>query len=154
MSGSRARHVRLVGLVAAALVLTGCSKVVVEEPTPDPQVAAICGAVMAALPQEVLDQGRRSVEPGVLTAAWGKPAIVLRCGVAAPAGLANDSACLEVNGVGWFDEDAQGGKIFTTIGRPAFVELLVPSEYAPESGALADLSDVVSTHDPTTKPCQ
>ena len=154
MSQSWARHGRLVGLVTAALVMAGCSKVVVEEPTPDAQVAAICGAVMGALPAEVLDQGRRDVEPGVLSAAWGKPAIVLRCGVPAPPGLERRSECLEVNGVGWFDEDAQGGKIFTTIGRPAFVELSVPTAYAPESGALADLSDVVSTHDPTTTPCQ
>jgi hypothetical protein len=142
------------GLVAVALLLAGCSKVVVEEPTPDPQAAQICGAVMAALPGEVLDQGRRTVEPGVLTAAWGRPAIVLRCGVAAPPTLTQESECLEVNGVGWFDEDAQNGKIFTTIGRPAYVELSVPEEYAPESGALADLADAVSAHDPVTTPCQ
>ncbi|WP_231918453.1 DUF3515 domain-containing protein [Microlunatus sagamiharensis] len=137
-----------------ATLLAGCGKVAVEEPTPGPEVAQVCGAVMAALPEEVLDQGRRSVEPGLLSAAWGRPAIVLRCGVAAPPGLRDDSECLEVNDVGWYAEEAQGGMIFTTIGRPAFVEVSVPARFAPESGALADLSDVVSQHDPVVTPCQ
>nr|WP_091182549.1 DUF3515 domain-containing protein [Microlunatus flavus] len=140
-------------VAVVVLVLAGCGKVAVEEPTPDAATAQVCGAVMAALPERVLDQGRRSVEPGVLSAAWGKPAIVLRCGVPAPPGLGPYSDCVEVNGVGWYSEDAQGGTIFTTIGRPAFVELSVPTAYAPESGALADLSAAVSAHDPVTRPC-
>ena len=141
-------------VVALVLVLAGCGKVAVDEPTPGPEVAQVCGEVMGSLPAEVLDQGRRTVEPGVLSAAWGKPAIVLRCGVPAPPGLARDSECLEVNGVGWFAEEAQGGMIFTTIGRPAYVEVSVPTSYAPESGALADLSAAVAAHDPVTTPCQ
>ena len=59
-----------------------------------------------------------------------------------------------MNGVGWFAEEVQNGMIFTTIGRPAYVELSVPARYAPESGALADLSDAVAQHDPVTSPCQ
>jgi len=148
---------RRVGQVAVlatlATLLAGCATVSVEEPTPGPEVAQVCGAVMAALPAEVLDQGRRTVEPGVLSAAWGKPAIVLRCGVDAPPGLRNDSECIEVNDVGWYSEEVENGTIFTTIGRPAFVEVAVPAKFAPESGALADLSDVVTEHDPVVKPC-
>ena len=142
------------GLLAGLALLAGCGKVAVDDPTPDPATAQVCGAVMGALPEEVLDQGRQTVEPGVLSAAWGRPAIVLRCGVPAPAALTPTSDCLEVNGVGWFAEEAQGGMIFTTIGRPAFVEVSVPARYAPESGALADLGAAVAAHDPVTKPCQ
>ena len=142
-------------MLAAALVLTaGCSRAVgVPDPLPSGAAAPACGALMADLPGTVLDQQRRRVEPGGNAAAWGKPAIVLRCGVPAPPGLTPGSACLEVNGVGWYAEDAQGGKIFTTIGRPAFVELAVPQHYAPESGALVDLAAAVTAHDPVTTPC-
>ena len=141
-------------LATLATLLAGCGKVAVVEPTPDAGVAQVCGGVMGALPEKVLDQGRRTVEPGVLSSAWGRPAIVLRCGVTAPAALTPTSECLEVNGVGWFAEEAQNGLIFTTIGRPAYVEVAVPTTYAPESGALADLSDAVAAHDPVTTPCQ
>ena len=71
---------------------------------------------MAALPEEVLDQGRRTVEPGVLLGRVGqagdRAALRRRARRRADA----ESECLEVNGVGWFDEEASG-KIFTTIGR-------------------------------------
>ena len=150
--GSRAFGQGIV-LVTLATLLAGCGRVAVDEPTPGPEVAQVCGAVMAALPAEVLDQARRTVEPGVLSAAWGRAAIVLRCGVDAPPGLRDDSECLEVNDVGWYAEEVENGTIFTTIGRPAFVEVAVPAKFAPESGALADLSGVITDHDPVITPC-
>jgi Protein of unknown function (DUF3515) len=137
-----------------ATLLAGCGKVAVSDPAPDAATAAICTNLMGDLPKQVLDQGRRTVEPGRFSAAWGKPAIVLRCGVGAPPGLTPTSECLEINGVGWFGEEATGGMIFTTIGRPAYVEVLVPTKYAPESGALVDLGGAVAAHDPVTTPCQ
>jgi hypothetical protein len=140
------------GLLAAALVLTGCS-VAVPDPAPDPSAAPICGALMADLPTTVLDQSRRKVQPGVRSAAWGKSTIVLRCGVPKPAALTNASECIEVNGVGWFQEPAQGGVLFTTIGRSAFVELAVPTAYAPETNALVDVAATVAAHDPVRTPC-
>jgi hypothetical protein len=139
--------------VTLSTLLAGCGKVAVVDPTPDPAGAAICTAVMADLPEQVLDQDRRTVEPGTFSAAWGKPAIVLRCGVAAPPTLTPTSECLEVNGVGWFSEEATGGMIFTTIGRTANVEVSVPSAYQLGSGALVDLGAAVSTHDPVVTPC-
>ena len=142
------------GLALAALLTAGCSRTVaVPDPRPSGAAAGVCAALMADLPTTVLDQRRRRVEPGGNGAAWGKPAIVLRCGVPAPPGLTSSSECLEVNRVGWFAEEAQGGMIFTTIGRPAFVELSVPERYAPESGALVDLAATVTAHDPVSVPC-
>ena len=137
-----------------ATLLAGCGKVAVDDPAPDEAGVAVCTAVMADLPEQVLDQGRRTVEPGRFSAAWGKPAIVLRCGVAAPPTLTPTSECLEVNGVGWFGEEATGGMIFTTIGRAAYVEVLVPSQYQLGSGALVDVGAAVSAHDPVVSPCQ
>ena len=108
---------------------------------------------MATLPETVLDQPRRTVEPGVLSAAWGDPTITLRCGVEKPPGLGDASECFEVNGVGWFAEEAEGGFLFTTIGRPAYVQLGVPTEYAPEANALVDVAEAVRRRSPVDRPC-
>lgn len=122
-------------------------------PTLDPATTGICDAVLAALPATVLDGTRRPTTGGPATTAWGDPAITLRCGVDVPAGLGPASECLEVNGVGWYEERQPGGSLFTTIGRPAYVELAVPSHYAPEAGALVDVAHAISDHDPVQTPC-
>ena len=145
---------RVAVLATLATLLAGCSRVAVPDPTPDEAGSAVCGALMADLPDQVLDQDRRTVEPGRFSAAWGKPAIVLRCGVAAPPTLTKGSECLDVNGTGWFREDATGGTIFTTIGRATFVEVSVPTQYPLGYGALVDLGATVSTHDPLVTPCR
>lgn len=108
---------------------------------------------MAGLPKTVLDLKRRKVEPGVLTAAWGDPAISLRCGVSTPAAMTQTSQCFEVNGVGWLMEPANGGRIFTTIGRPALIEVAVPDDFAPEANALVDLAAVITASNPVEQPC-
>jgi hypothetical protein len=59
-----------------------------------------------------------------------------------------------VNGVGWFSEDAEGGVLFTTVGRAVFVEVGVPQAYAPEVDPLVDLAPAVSAHDPLVQPCR
>lgn len=144
----------------AVLALTaglgaGCAgAVAVPDPSPTGPAEQICTDLTADLPTTVLDQNRRRTDPGRFSAAWGKPAIVLRCGVPTPPGLTASSECLEVNGVGWFAEPAQRGMIFTTIGRPALVELSVPAAYAPGSGALVDLAPAVTDHDPVSTPCR
>ncbi|GAA3549265.1 hypothetical protein GCM10022197_00100 [Microlunatus spumicola] len=140
-------------LVTLSTLLAGCSRVAVVDPTPGPAEAAVCTALMADLPEQVLDQDRRTVEPGTFSAAWGKPAIVLRCGGPAPPTLTPFSECFDVNGVGWFSEEATGGMIFTTIGRAAYVEVAVPTAYQLGSGALVDVGAAVSAHDPVVKPC-
>ena len=142
-------------LVAALALLTGCTgTVTVPEPTPDDADRSTCTALVAALPDEVEGGLRRTTEPGVLTAAWGDPPITLRCGVSAPPGLTPSSECLEINGVGWFSEDAEGGVLFTTIGRAAFVEVAVPADYSPPVNPLVDLAAAVATHDPVEQPCR
>ncbi|SDS31164.1 Protein of unknown function [Friedmanniella luteola] len=141
--------------VVAALLLSGCAGAVqVPEPTPDPATRATCDAVLAALPDQVLESTTRPTRPGTLSRAWGDPAIVLRCGVPAPPGLTATSECVEVDGVGWFREPADGGTLFTTIGRAAFVEVGVPAGYAPEVDVLVDLAAAVGAHDPLERPCR
>ena len=46
----------------------------------------------------------------------------------------------------------EGGYLFTTIGRPAYVQVGVPTEYAPEANALVDLAVAVKEI-PAERPC-
>lgn len=125
-----------------------------DQPTPDPAAAAVCADLVPALPATVAGQPARDVAgPDGLAAAWGTPPVTLRCGVPQPAGLEPTSQCFEVEGVGWFAEQVEGGYLFTTIGRTAFVEVGVPSRYAPEADVLVELAPAVSASDPVQRPC-
>ena len=105
----------------------------------------------SALPDRLDGAERRATAPeSPLTAAWGDPAAVLRCGVPRPAGLTPTSEVLEVEGVEWFLVDGPAGYSFTTVGRRANVELTVPAK-VPRSEAtapLVDLAPAIVAEDP------
>lgn len=138
---------------AMALLLTACAPVKVDEPTPGPEVATQCDALLADLPPKVLEAKRRDTEPGRYTAAWGNPAITLSCGVPQPAAAVTDTRCFEVNKVGWTAEEGQGGWIYTTIGRSGYVQVAVPEDYRPEANALVAMAEPIKKHMPELKPC-
>lgn len=145
---------RAANAVVAAVALSGCAgPVKVADPTPPAAAASVCDAVLAHLPKTVLDKKRREVQPGRYTAAYGDPPITVACGVDLPGSMATDTRCFEVNGVGWFAEEGQGGWLFTTIGREATVQVGVPSAYAPEANALVDVAAAISGQDRSLKPC-
>jgi hypothetical protein len=143
-------------LIALALMALGaCSGARATEvvaPTPTGSVASACDAVMAALP-DTLNGHAVNAERGTYWRSWGSPAIVVRCGVVAPSALAPTSRCDEINAVGWFTEETADGYRFTTIGRVGYIEVTVPSSYAPEGAMLAPLADAVSQMGDVT-PCQ
>jgi hypothetical protein len=152
------------------VALTGCgggTGVRVDPPEPaDAAVESACDALLDRLPDELLAQGERDIEPAdQLSAAWGSPAIVLRCGVPRPEALEPTSPCLDVNGVGWLatidgevvDPAARpdGDTVtFTTIGRAAYVEVSVPDAWQPQADALAGLATPVSDAVPEVEPCR
>jgi len=113
----------------------------VEPPRPPAAAAEACRALSARLPERLDGESRRGLEPqSPFTAAWGDPAIVLRCGVGRPAALRRTSELTTVNGVDWFAEELTAGYLFTSTGRVANVELTVPDDYAPEVDPLVDLA--------------
>jgi hypothetical protein len=139
-------------LTALLTALCGCGTTAVEVdgPTHGPDA---CTGLLAALPATVDGQQQREVEPaGALAAAWGDPAIVLRCGVPEPPALTSSSPCAQVNGVGWFAQQREDGYRFTTIGRAANVSVDVPYEYEPAADALVDLASAVRRV-PEREPC-
>ncbi len=140
--------------VLVTLIASGCGlSVRLDEPEISGPEAETCAALMADLPETVLDQKRRPTDPGRNSAAWGRPPITLRCGVPEPQQMTPTSECLEVNGVGWFDQPGTGGRVFTTLGRDVFVEVAVPSDHAPEAGALTFVADAIDRNVPQHTPC-
>ena len=85
-----------------------------------------------------------------MTAAWGDPALVLRCGVPRPADLQPTSDIVEVEGVEWFLVESAAGYTFTTTGRSAYVELTVPAEVdrSEATAPLVDLAPAIIAEDP------
>ena len=114
---------------------------------------------MHALPERVSDQPRRRVDPGDgYAAAWGDPAIELRCGVPRPDGLTAVSPCEHTNGVDWFIPVSQqsGGTsevIMTTVGRAVNVEVTVPADDFPPATAMVDLAPAVKRTLHEVRPC-
>ncbi|MFH8365360.1 DUF3515 domain-containing protein [Streptomyces sp. NPDC018031] len=149
---------RLISLAAAALVLVpaaGCTST--DEaagpavPTPPAKAVAMCRALHRELPRQLDGLDRRETDPASdFTAAWGDPAVELRCGVPQPDVLTPGSEAYnalpdsaELNGVGWVIEKQDGGYRFTTTLRRAYVEVVVPDDYAPEVNVLIDLAGAV-----------
>lgn len=100
-------------------------------PSPGATVARLCDRLDGVLPKKVDGLTRRDPEPSsALTAGWGDPAIILRCGVVRPAKMADPEADgVQVNGVGWLLEQQAGGVFrFTTTLRKAYVEVTIPKE--------------------------
>ncbi len=147
-------------VVAVTAALTGCSdgggtgRVEVAEPSPAPtgEAADVCRALADALPERVDGHERRGTEgDSPYVAAWGDPAITLRCGVGTPARMTpGDPAydpyttdMMAVNEVAWLVDEQDGGVRFTTSESAYFVEVTVPDDYAPEVNPLLDLADAV-----------
>lgn len=141
-------------------VLTGC-KVDVPD-VPDVKVSAAdreaCRTLIAALPRSVSGQKERETTGNPLGAAWGDPAIVLRCGVGPPADYDPLVGCQTVNGLDWYvpadgmnDQDKE--VVLTTYGREPAVEVRLPAEYRPPVAAMVDLADTVEQHTRVLKEC-
>jgi hypothetical protein len=149
-------------VVSAALLLgvTSCGGGAVHVDPFDSPAAdrGACVKLIAAVPARVGNQRRRTTSGSPYAAAWGDPAIVLRCGVGAPAGFTPFSACQRVNGVDWFAPDSmfidQGSDVLlTTIGRAPRVEVLVPARYRPPLATMVDLAPVITAHTRELAPC-
>lgn len=145
------RHVLTALLVAT--ILTGCGGALdVDEYPTEPDTELDCQALLADAPAAVAGQEMRDV-PDRVAAAWGEPAIILRCGVEKPEALTASSPCFPVRDVGWLAEETADGYLFTTIGRAFYVSVEVPENYEPEADTLADLAGSVKKHDPQEQPC-
>jgi hypothetical protein len=87
--------------------------------------------IFAGLPVQLGDLApRRTETDSSFVAAWGDPAVVLRCGVARPAELVPQSAelIIRVDAVDWLPHQTNDSTVFTTTDRSVYVELTVPKK--------------------------
>ncbi|MGW2763808.1 DUF3515 domain-containing protein [Streptomyces sp. NPDC001275] len=146
------RH-RLLGLpvLAALITAAGCSpsddSATVTVPSPRPSVAELCRNLDRELPGKVDGLSREDPRPAsALTAGWGSPAIILRCGVPRPVAMDDPEADgAEVNDVGWLlQKQGDGSFRFTTTLRLAYVEVTIPAGRTDHGVApLVDLAPAV-----------
>ncbi len=153
---SRIRPVAAAALaVAVASSTASCSGTVDVgvTPSPGPSAHAVCQRLLAALPAKVDGVAQRATDDPN-TAAFGRPPITVACGVPEPSEVTSTSQCLEVNGVGWFAQQGQGGVLFSTLGRDVVVQVGVPQHYTPASDPLVDLAAAVQRTTRSVHPCQ
>ncbi|TDC70664.1 DUF3515 domain-containing protein [Actinomadura sp. GC306] len=114
----------------------------VPVPQPDAATRRLCEGLR--LPASVHGQERRDTTPeSPLTAAWGSPAIALRCGVPRPASLEATSELVTINGIVWYGYPAGRPVTFTAVARQAYVEVTVPPKYNPAGDVLIELGPAI-----------
>lgn len=146
---------RLVALLVVLPALVACGgPVEIDVPELSDADRAACDAFTAALPATLAEQERDDVEPSdAPAAAYGDPAIVVRCGVAAPDDFDLTASCETANGVGYFTPDEQYSDqeldlTLTAAGYRPRVEVSIPARYRPNAGpaAMAVLAPLVKEH--------
>ena len=114
------------------------------EPVPSLTAAAAraCAQVGSALPKDLAaGVSRRPTTPdSPTTAAWGVPAITLRCGT--DPGSALDEP-FEFDGVRWAMHDSGASRTWTTIGTRVAVQVVVPDHYDGQAEMLGALASAV-----------
>ena len=126
--------------------------------------ATACRTIMASLPKTLNHRSRVTSTGSPFGAAWGDPAIVLRCGVPEPTGFTTNSYanCLTVNGIDWYlaGDSGDGASTdhpitVTTVYRSPAIEVTVPAGYGTQgpSTAMALLTSVIQTNTKASKRC-
>lgn len=133
-------------VLGGLLLLTGCGSDLVKVGSYDvPRSArAGCAKVIADLPDQVAGQRRRTVAGSPYAAAWGDPAIVLRCGARLPRAFTRTSECQTVNGIDWYAPASASGDqsqdvTLTLVHRSVVVSVAVPAKLRPPDAVLVDL---------------
>jgi hypothetical protein len=99
-------------------------------PKPDAATQAACVKVFAKLPVQLGQlPPRRTQTDSSFVAAWGNPAVVVRCGVAKPAvfGTPEAAQLVEVNKVLWQPDPQRDRTVYTTVDRGVYIDVTVPA---------------------------
>ncbi|CAL9539212.1 hypothetical protein SUDANB58_04211 [Streptomyces sp. enrichment culture] len=147
----RHRFVLVPSALALLLAGAGCSpgngSASAAVPSPGTDAVKLCRNLDGELPSKVDGLDREDPKPrSALTAGWGNPVIILRCGVPRPAAMDDPEADgVEVEGVGWLLQKRNDGSVrLTTTLRRAYVEVTIPKERTRDGLApLVDLAPAV-----------
>ena len=150
-------------MCSASLALLGGCRDTLSLDAPD-----VSGATATRLPRprrRAARTGRRPAPPEVdagtgYGAAWGDPAIELRCGVPSPRSSTTSRRAQVANGVGWFiPEEQQTGRrrariTMTTVDAAGTSRCEIPADYFPPATAMVDLAAAVkqTMREPVRRP--
>jgi hypothetical protein len=155
--------IAIVAVVVLAAVVNSRPVSDVSDPLPVSSVeapgatTASCSSLLAALPDPLGQLPRRQLVRGddpllAGVAAWGEPAVVLRCGVPTPAELTCSAPVQVVNGVTWLLLNGDGATTYLAVDRAVRVALTVPDSIT-STGPWQETSDVISTTLPARSIC-
>jgi hypothetical protein len=102
----------------------------VAPPSPSVATQTACVKVFAKLPVQLGSLAPRKTDTdSSFVAAWGDPAVVLRCGVGRPAvfGTPNAAQLVDVDSVLWQPDPQKAQTVYTTVDRSVYVEVSVPA---------------------------
>ena len=144
----------IVGVIVLASVVNSRPVTDVTDPLPVSSVdtpgasTPACTSLMAALPDPLGALPRRQLVQGddpllAGVAAWGEPAVVLRCGVPTPQELTCSSPVQVVDGVAWLPIPGSGGTTYLAADRPVRVALTVPDGVS--TGPWQEMSKIVGS---------
>jgi hypothetical protein len=146
----------LLAVLALGAVACGSDSVHVDAFAVGAADRTACTDVLAALPDRVAGQDRRTVDGSRYAAAWGDPAIVLRCGVPLPKTFKGDP-CITRNDIGWSvpldqADDLTLDAVMTLAFRSPVLQVRLPAHYRPTgpSEVMADLDALVRAHTTST----
>ncbi len=119
--------------------------------------SAACTQLMAALPNPLADLPRRQLEQGsdpqlAGVAAWGEPAVILRCGVPTPQELTCTAVIQEVDGVAWLPLVGTGATTYLAVDRSVRVALTIPDTVT-NTGPWQDMSKIIEATLPEQPIC-
>lgn len=155
--------VAVVAVIVAAAVVNSRPTTSVDDPLPVSAVEApgattpACAALDAALPDQLGGLPRRTIQQGddpSLTgvAAWGEPAVILRCGVPTPGELTCSSSVQEVDGVAWLPISGGGDTSYFVVDRSVRIALTIPDEVT-STGPWQDASTLIAATLPERDIC-
>jgi hypothetical protein len=105
-------------------------RVVTAAPPDLPGADASCAKLLNALPRELAGATPRPVtEAPHRVVAWGRPPIVLTCGVNRPKALTPTAQVLGIEGVEWVTGTERDFDVWTTTSLALNVEVRVPTRY-------------------------
>jgi hypothetical protein len=104
---------------------------VAAPPSPSTATTNACVKVFAKLPVQLGNLvPRRTDTNSSFVAAWGNPAVVLRCGVPKPAAFGDPRAAglQDVDSVIWQPDLQKDRTVFTAVDRAVYIEVTVPAD--------------------------
>jgi hypothetical protein len=152
----------IVVIIALATYVNSRPVNTVDDPLPVSAVeapgaaTAACSALATALPDPLAGLQRRQLldgdDPTLLgVAAWGEPAIVLRCGTPTPQELTCSAPVQVVNGVAWLPLTGAGSTTYLAVDRAVRVALTVPD--GTSTGPWQEMSRIIGATLPARDIC-